>query len=170
MFYPVYSGDDLRAIQAGLPGDTTAEVFGPYPILNRMGSLFVEATDYEQGVLVAPGVPGRIRSIKVNPNYLRAFPLNDSAGHRVAVPETTSNWVLLVPERYRSKRRSISSTTSMHKEPVVRLRRERMTRRSGSFIVPLPIACEASALRSSGSPTTRRSSVSTQPCSPPNAT
>jgi bacteriocin-associated integral membrane protein len=103
VFYPVSAGYDAAELKTGLPGPKTAEVFELYPVLNRMGSLYIDALSYEPTALAQTTDPQSIRSITVNPNYLRAFPLRDAVGRPVDVPEDTSDWVVLVPLKYRDR-------------------------------------------------------------------
>jgi putative ABC transport system permease protein len=107
VFYPVSVGYDAVEARTGQPGPTAAEVFELYPLLNKMGSLFIEATSYEPIALAQATDPQSIRSIKVNPNYLRAFPLRDASGRPVDIPEGTSDWVVLVPVKYQARQPEI---------------------------------------------------------------
>jgi putative ABC transport system permease protein len=107
IFYPVEVGDDLVALETGQPGPKTAEVYDLYPLLDRRGALYIDASDYEPGVV--PSHSGAYRSIVVNPNYLHAYPLHDAAGQVVTVPESTTDWVLLVPTVLRPQRARVLS-------------------------------------------------------------
>lgn len=97
VFYPTAIGNDLVEAQTGQAGPTAAEVYDLYPVLNKMGSLFVEASAYEPQALATPTEPGTFRSMQVNPNYLRAYPLRDSTGQVVDITESTTDWVVLAP-------------------------------------------------------------------------
>jgi bacteriocin-associated integral membrane protein len=105
IFYPTLVGADQLEAQSGQAGPTTAEVFGLYPVLDRQGALFVDSSEYEPATRSGPPPP--FRSIQVNPNYLRAYPVASAAGKPVDVPESTSAWVVLVPEAYRSQAAAI---------------------------------------------------------------
>lgn len=107
VFYPTSVGHDLIEMQTGQPGPTAAEVHELYPVLNKMGALFIETTSYEQAALTQQTDPQFIRSIKANPNYLRAFPLRDASGRPVDVAEDTSDWVVLVPVKYQVRKAEI---------------------------------------------------------------
>ncbi|MGH7867010.1 MAG: bacteriocin-associated protein, partial [Candidatus Dormibacteraceae bacterium] len=107
VFYPVSAGNDLIDAQTGQPGPTTAEVFDLYPLLNSMGSLYVDATSYEPVALAESFDPRAFRSITVNPNFLQAFPLRDSTGKPISIPESTSDWVVLAPVSYKSREADI---------------------------------------------------------------
>ncbi|MGC8628123.1 MAG: hypothetical protein ACP5VR_11370 [Acidimicrobiales bacterium] len=96
IFYPVSVGDDLLALETGRPGAKVAETYELYPLLDREGALYIDATDYNQGE--PPPRRGVYFSVTVNPNYLRAYPLRDAEGHAVTVGESTTAWVLLVPK------------------------------------------------------------------------
>lgn len=50
-----------------------------------------------------------IRSIKANNNYLQEFPVFDINNEAVQISEDISDWVLLVPEKYRDKEEEIVS-------------------------------------------------------------
>ena len=52
-----------------------------------MGAIYEDASQYEEGYLQLPQGPGFIRTIIVNPNFLRAFPLYRTNGHVVKVSE-----------------------------------------------------------------------------------
>lgn len=106
VFYPNYVGNDRTDLTQGLPGATTAEVYGLYPVLNRRGAIYIDASSYEPGSL-ASETPDTIRSIQVNPNYLSAYPVRDVTGQNVHVPESTTAWVLLVPAEYKAQRKQI---------------------------------------------------------------
>lgn len=107
VFYPTMVGDDMEDTQHGSPKETVAEAVGLYPILNRMGTIFIDATDYEENSLILNKDYQGIRSIKVNPNYLRKFPVFDSHDKPVQISEDTSDWILLVPEKYHNREKEI---------------------------------------------------------------
>jgi len=109
VFYPVNVGYDLEDIQHGSPKATAAEAIELYPVLNRMGALFIEARMYEERALILNKDWEGIRSIKVNPNYLRKFPVYDIHNNPVQVSEDTSDWILLAPEKYRHREKEIMS-------------------------------------------------------------
>lgn len=43
----------------------------------------------------------------VNPNYLKSFPLYDDQGSPVSISENTTDWVVLVPEKYQDREKEI---------------------------------------------------------------
>lgn len=109
VFYPVYVGYDLEDIKRGSDRKMEAKATGLYPVLNGMGALFVDASEYREGV-IDPDMPGfdpELRSIKVNPNYLQQYPVNDAFNSTIEISEETSDWILLVPEIYRNKEKVI---------------------------------------------------------------
>ncbi len=107
LFYPTSLGNDVIEAQTGQPGPTVAEIYQLYPVLNKMGSLFIDSANYEPAALSAPSEPTYIRSLQVNPNYLKAFPLRDASGQIIDIPETTSDWIVLVPEKYQVRQREM---------------------------------------------------------------
>lgn len=107
VFYPVMVGNDLEDIEKGAHKMTVTQVTALYPLLNRMGAVFIDAGDYEQTALrLNSGFDG-IRTISVNPNYLREFPVYNAQNHPVMISEDTSDLILLVPAKYRSNEKDI---------------------------------------------------------------
>jgi putative ABC transport system permease protein len=116
IFYPKQVGNDLHELQAGGVGQTTAEVYGLYPLLDDAGALYVDASQYSPdevvnhaGEMAWPGELDAFRTIRINTNYLRAFPVRDVAGAPVEVPEAETDWVVLVPESYRAQADAITA-------------------------------------------------------------
>lgn len=101
LFYPTSLGNDVIEAQTGQAGPTVAEIYELYPVLNKMGSLFIDSVNYEPAALSAPREPASIRSIQVNPNYLKVFPLRNALGQIIDISETTSDWIVLVPAKYK---------------------------------------------------------------------
>lgn len=99
VFYPFYLGYDLKEEQAGLTITDAAKATDLYPIVNGMGALFVDASEYRKGLL-PPGFDLSMRSIVVNPNYLQKYTVKDTLNNPVQISENTGDWVLLVPEQY----------------------------------------------------------------------
>ena len=114
VFYPVNVGYDVEDIQHGSPKTTAAEAIELYPVLNRMGAVFIEALMYDEMSLILNKDREGIRSVKVNPNYLREFPVYFAHNQPVQVTEDTSDWILLVPEKYSNRENEIMSY--FHKE------------------------------------------------------
>lgn len=77
-----------------------------YPVLNRQGSLFINARDFQPEYLNQPSQ--KYPSVKVNPNYLKKYPLLDSAGEPVTISESEVNWILLAPEHYKKQEEKLT--------------------------------------------------------------
>ncbi|EJL29127.1 bacteriocin-associated integral membrane protein possibly involved in immunity [Brevibacillus sp. BC25] len=107
VFYPVKVGNDSEDVEKGSPKTTVTEVTGLYPLLNRMGALYINAIAYEQQSLILNRESSGIRSISVNLNYLQEFPVYDIQNNPVGISEETSDFILLVPEKYRDKEKDI---------------------------------------------------------------
>lgn len=107
IFYPRSVGADLEELQSGQEFSLAAEVFQLYPALNEQGALFVDASLYTPLALTQEMPPDRYRSLKVNPNYLEEYPVFSASGDPVTVPEGETDWIVLVPERYRTEEDSI---------------------------------------------------------------
>jgi putative ABC transport system permease protein len=104
IFYPGEVGNDLVEAETGGNATVAAEVYDLYPLLNDSGALYVDANAYEPA---AAAYPATFRSIEVNVNYLKRFPLRDDSGRTIVIADGTSDWVLLVPSRYRSQQADI---------------------------------------------------------------
>jgi len=108
IFYPTSVGNDLVASQSGQAGSTYAEAFRLYPILNGLGALYVDATQFGPSVASAqPYGTGAYKALTVNPNYLSVYPVRGTDGRPLQVSEQTRDWVLLVPARYRLQEATI---------------------------------------------------------------
>jgi len=79
-----------------------------YPVLNKQGSLLINARQYEETALRLNRDYKGIRTIKVNTNYLRQFPVFDIYGKPVQFPESEKRFVLLVPEKYKNQENRIN--------------------------------------------------------------
>ncbi|MHB8294431.1 MAG: hypothetical protein ACYDH5_07330 [Acidimicrobiales bacterium] len=106
LLYPTRLAHDYMGAARGLANVSYVEARWLYPYLDRRGALFVDAYDYEATILGLPQAAGTIRSIRVNPNYLHQFPVYNTRHQPVQVPDT-SQWVLLVPVQYRSRKAAI---------------------------------------------------------------
>jgi len=73
-----------------------------YRYLNQRGALLINAFMYDQKWIIRNKNWNGVRSIKVNPNYLTRFPLYDQHQNPVQIAEDCSDWILLVPEKYRA--------------------------------------------------------------------
>lgn len=109
IFYPGEVGNDLVEFETGGNATVAAEVYDLYPLLNRRGALYVDAKSYEPSALAEGLPPDAYRSMEVNVNFLQRFPVRDESGRPVEVGEETSDWVLLVPSRYRSEQTAITT-------------------------------------------------------------
>ncbi|WP_165003344.1 MULTISPECIES: DUF1430 domain-containing protein [unclassified Enterococcus] len=69
-----------------------------YGYLNEKGSILVNITDYlfEENEVFG-------RGIKINPNYLRKFPLLDESANLIRITEEKARAVLLIPQKYQEK-------------------------------------------------------------------
>ncbi|MFD1396900.1 hypothetical protein ACFQ5F_13215 [Kroppenstedtia eburnea] len=74
-----------------------------YPFLNAQEALYIDTSEYEDP---EPNFSG-IRSIIVNPNYLKVFPVHDRKGRPVQISEKNADWVVLISEKYRDKEQEI---------------------------------------------------------------
>ncbi|QKG84707.1 DUF1430 domain-containing protein [Kroppenstedtia pulmonis] len=81
------------------------ELYELYPFLSAQGALYIDAQEYEEETLLSNS--GGIRSIIVNSNYLKAFPVYDQKGKPVHISEKTADWVLLVSEQYKDREKEI---------------------------------------------------------------
>ncbi|MDF2565600.1 MAG: hypothetical protein K0Q53_1995 [Massilibacillus sp.] len=107
VFYPVSVDHQLIDQLNGNLSMNYAVTQRLYHLLNKKGALFINATSYNMDVLRLPQGSDSIRSIYVNPNYLKQNPIDDVKGRIVKVPEHTHDWVLLVPEKYKSREQII---------------------------------------------------------------
>jgi putative ABC transport system permease protein len=107
IFSPTLVGNDLVEAETGGSATTAAEVYDLYPALNDRGALYVDANNYEPVALAESFPPGAYRSIVVNVNYLKQFPLRDDSGRTIGIGENTTDWVVLAPSHYKSQRAEI---------------------------------------------------------------
>ena len=108
VFYPVENGlDTLNGASSGFEDQLYVTTKWLYPVLNQMGAIYEDASQYEEDALSLPLSPGVIRTIIVNPNFLRAFPLYRTNGHVVKISEKQKKWVVLIPIAYRNHEKQI---------------------------------------------------------------
>jgi bacteriocin-associated integral membrane protein len=103
VFYPVTSGYDATNI---FGSDSLWEFTSHnelYFYLNEQGAILANTKQYEEQYLALNANWQGIRSIKVNNNYLQAFPVLDIHDQPVQVAEDTSDWVILAAEKYQDK-------------------------------------------------------------------
>ncbi len=109
IFYPLSNGNDLEDILSGGGQMRRAETTDLYPIVNGMGSLFIDATGYEP---LPPGLenpPEVIPSMVVNLNYLARFPILDHSGKEIEIRDDDPNWIILAPGHERAREAEIRS-------------------------------------------------------------
>ncbi|MED4163186.1 bacteriocin-associated integral membrane family protein [Halalkalibacterium halodurans] len=110
-FYPHSIGYDQEEMnqESGLWQTDISLTESLYPVLNAAGALYIDAVLYEEEWLrmATEYSQEHIRSIRVNPNYLQAFPLVDENNKRIAIQEEETNRVLLVPEQYKDQKENI---------------------------------------------------------------
>lgn len=109
VFYPAHNGLDGERLFGRESQFEVTSRDELYFLLNGMGALFVNAINYEESSLLVNQNWKGIRSVRVNPNYLKQFPVLDEEGRAVNVPEETTDWVLLVPAKYRDREEEIVS-------------------------------------------------------------
>ena len=107
IFYPTNVGNDEAEYKAGLPGPAATEALKLYPLLSQQGALYVDASQYEDVALAQDMPADSYRSLTVNSNYLKEYPILDESGVPVVVDERSTDWVVLVPDLYRGQARAI---------------------------------------------------------------
>jgi bacteriocin-associated integral membrane protein len=109
VFYPFSIGYDSESFKQRSHGPMLAADDELYLYLNRMGALLINTSQYEEMELICNKNWNGIRSISVNPNYLQAFPVYDIHRQTVQISEDCTDWILLVPEKYKEREREILS-------------------------------------------------------------
>lgn len=107
IFYPLYIGHDQDDFNNGAPKYKATISMDLYPILNKMGAIYIDARQYEEMSLILNRDYNGIFSVKVNNNYLQEFPIYDKHNVPVKISKDTENWVLLVPEKYQNREKEI---------------------------------------------------------------
>ncbi|GIP22894.1 DUF1430 domain-containing protein [Paenibacillus sp. J22TS3] len=102
VFYPLYQGQDKEDLARDNGHVFSIIANRLYPILNDMGSLLINTRAYEQNALKLDSAYKGIRTVKVNNNYLKAYPLLDIHQKQVDIREDEASWIILVPDKYRS--------------------------------------------------------------------
>ncbi|QTD42768.1 DUF1430 domain-containing protein [Sporosarcina sp. Te-1] len=82
-------------------------LFYLYPNFNSLGSLYVDAGNYEEETIFINRNHTGILSITVNPNFLNKYPIFDINGDQVSITEKTEDWIFLVPDKYRDRENDI---------------------------------------------------------------
>lgn len=78
-----------------------------YPVVNEQGALFINARAFQPEYLSQ--VSQQYPAVTVNPNYLAKYPLLNSKGNPVIIPESETDWILLAPEHYENQEEKIVS-------------------------------------------------------------
>jgi bacteriocin-associated integral membrane protein len=107
IFYPVYIGYDLNDVRQGSYGFDAIVGSKLYPLLDKMGSILINARQYEETALLLDKDYQGIRSVTVNNNYLGEFPIYDTNRNPIQVSDENENWVLLVPQKYKNREEQI---------------------------------------------------------------
>ena len=106
VFYPKYEGNDLSKQDYVETNVTISNEL--YKILNNQGSIFIESSEYQDDVEIDSNIEV-IKSIKVNPNYIKEFPVYDLLGNIINISEEETDRILLVPEAYKNDEEKILS-------------------------------------------------------------
>ncbi|SDB92718.1 DUF1430 domain-containing protein [Shouchella lonarensis] len=93
--------DDLAMQEDG------RRLYALYSVLNKHGALYIDASEYEEEMILLNRNSAGIRSINVNVNYLEAFPIENEHGERIVISENDREWLLLVPAQYREREQEI---------------------------------------------------------------
>lgn len=101
IFYPVSNGNDQLDMESGQEGYSPAVVEDLYPVLDARGALYIDATGFDALEQSLP--PGAFRSVTVNLNYLRRFPVIGEDGQPIEISNSTTDWVVLAPVSLRSR-------------------------------------------------------------------
>ncbi|HZK05268.1 MAG TPA: hypothetical protein VFC82_05390 [Actinomycetaceae bacterium] len=99
VFYPHYNGNDLEEFESDGHETKIAEAGELYSELDSAGAVFIDASNYREGIPAFPWLP--VAPIRVNANYLDAFPVYDEDGTQIAIDGTEEDWVVLVPSTYK---------------------------------------------------------------------
>ncbi|MEI4802640.1 DUF1430 domain-containing protein [Bacillus sp. FJAT-51639] len=126
VFYPLSGGNEEGQQEM----DKTVSIINGelYSILNKMGAVLIDSKDYEELQLILSKDYKGIRSVTVNNNYLREFPLYDIQNKRVKVTEDMENWILLVPEKYQNREKEILHYFGEWRKPAIEYEEKRMHR------------------------------------------
>ncbi|GBG95564.1 hypothetical protein LFYK43_20230 [Ligilactobacillus salitolerans] len=89
VFYPTQIGNNLEqhTLEDGQKLDDLM-----YPSLNKKGAIIIDDSDIHQKI------PEAIKFVKVNPNYLKLYPLYDNTGKKISISEKDNSIVLCLPE------------------------------------------------------------------------
>jgi hypothetical protein len=106
VLYPLLSGDDAKSM-ANLPPSPSNKMWSAltgdlYPILDKAGAIFIDATQYRVGIPPPPIRNLPVQSIYVNLNYLARYPILGEDQRPIAVDPAETAWVVAVPAQYKS--------------------------------------------------------------------
>lgn len=124
VFHPVKSGDDTELIRAGeYPLDIPT--YSMYPKLNQtFEAIYINSDLYTTESIEVNVGNDYIKSITVNPNYLKTYPLYDSEGKQIEISEDVEETVYLIPEQYREKEELNDDYFSSAREGFYKLHQE----------------------------------------------
>ncbi|MDQ0371159.1 hypothetical protein [Catenuloplanes indicus] len=105
VFYPHLVGDDREDFRGGGIAISAVEARDLYPVLDAQGGLYIDASQYRQGIPPSTALP--TASIRVNTNYLDRFPILDETGEPIVVSPDEQAWVVIVPARYRPQEAAV---------------------------------------------------------------
>lgn len=101
------TSDDIDSIAAG-DNRMTDKFAALYSLFNdSFHGMYIASSDYPCMDPNSPPLPGSFQTMTVNPNYLKTFPLQDSAGQPISVDESQAKRVVLVPQSRASEAASI---------------------------------------------------------------
>ncbi|MBD5134747.1 MAG: DUF1430 domain-containing protein [Lachnospiraceae bacterium] len=105
VFYPYYIGYDLTEQEQCSTEKTISEDL--YSGLNAKEAIYINSRNFEQEYLDLNGEPMPWESVTVNPNYLIQFPVLDENGKEITISEKETDWILIVPEKYKEQEEEI---------------------------------------------------------------
>lgn len=108
VFYPVNTGNEYTSEEEDQRDVTFATAL--YKRLNQDGALYVDGYWYEDAMIEVNKnnhLKDYQRTIQVNPNYLHAYPVYDTEQQPIEIKEEETDFILLVPETYKSKEAEI---------------------------------------------------------------
>ena len=109
-YIQVYPGHSTAYTAEELEAEFSREdsaLYKLYFYLNSLGAVYIDSREYEENEILANQHFKGIRSIVVNPNYLKVYSIYDHQGNRIQISEDTEDWILLVPEQYRDREEEI---------------------------------------------------------------
>lgn len=100
--YPVLVGNDgLEKSETEI--NATEKL---YNLLNKKGSIYIKSNLYEDDREKETDFDGYF-TLVVNPNYLEKFPIYNINNKKINISENDTNWIVLVPEKYKYKKDKI---------------------------------------------------------------